>query len=162
MAWFRKVGDALGLAWSLHHLGIATLTQGNQRQAAALLREALSLQQQQDHKTQILESLEGFAQLASAHGQATRAAQLLGARFDLLALLAQRLEALGDGVARLLRRFRALLRIARLRRANEAVDRRAIDHFAERNRDVRLERTARRDLVTAERAATGVLVARRR
>jgi predicted ATPase len=79
VAWFRKVGDALGLAWSLHHLGVATLAQGNQRQATALLREALSLQQQQDHKTQILESLEGFAQLASAHGQAARAAQLLGA-----------------------------------------------------------------------------------
>ena len=85
MAWFRKVGDSLGLAWTLHHLGMATLAQGNHMRAAALLSEALSLQQQQDHKAQILESLEGFTQLASAHGQATWAAQLLGAAAGLRA-----------------------------------------------------------------------------
>jgi predicted ATPase/DNA-binding SARP family transcriptional activator len=79
VTWFRKVRDRLGLAWALHHLGIATHAQGNYTRATALLHEALVLQQQHDHKSQIAETLEGFAQIASGHGQAARAARLLGA-----------------------------------------------------------------------------------
>ena len=80
VAWFRKVRNSLGLAWALHHLGVATLAQGNHTRAAILLHEALFLQQTATSiKTQILESLEGFAQLASAQGRTARAAQLLGA-----------------------------------------------------------------------------------
>jgi tetratricopeptide (TPR) repeat protein len=87
VAWFRRVRDTLGLAWALHHLGVAALVQGDDIRATALLREALLLQQQYDHKSQIVESLEGYAQLASAHELAARAAQLLGAADGLRATI---------------------------------------------------------------------------
>jgi hypothetical protein len=79
VAWFRDAGYELGLAWALHYRGMVAHAQGDDARAAALLREAMILQRQEGHKARQVESLEGCAELAASHGQAARAARLLGA-----------------------------------------------------------------------------------
>jgi predicted ATPase/transcriptional regulator with XRE-family HTH domain len=78
-AWFREAQQMSGPCWILHHLGYVRHLQGDDRAAHALLREALTLQQQQLRKLLLTESLERCAWVAADMHQPQRAARLFGA-----------------------------------------------------------------------------------
>jgi hypothetical protein len=78
-AWFRQAQQMSGPCWILHHLGYVRHIQGDDRAANALLREAITLQQQQQRKLLLTESLERCAWIAADLHQPQRAARLFGA-----------------------------------------------------------------------------------
>ena len=78
-AWFREAQQMNGLCRILHHLGYVRHLQGDDRAANAPLREALTLQQQQQRKLLLTESLERSAWIAADMHQPQRAARLFGA-----------------------------------------------------------------------------------
>jgi tetratricopeptide (TPR) repeat protein len=71
-------GDELR-ASILHNLGYVSITEGDHHRAAALLAQSLRLGQARGDQRGMAECLVGFACLASATGQRTRAARLFGA-----------------------------------------------------------------------------------
>ena len=72
-----------GMAWIeatvLNNLGFARLDLGDQQGAASLLQEGLALGQRRGNHADLVDALEGLARVASAGGQANRAARLFGA-----------------------------------------------------------------------------------
>lgn len=78
VAWFRERGALSSLALIVHHLGALVHAHGDAAQGAALLQEALTLQQRL-RQDLIVESLELCADVAVRQGQAAQAARLLGA-----------------------------------------------------------------------------------
>jgi predicted ATPase/DNA-binding CsgD family transcriptional regulator len=76
---FRQAGEIPGLCGVLHHLGYVRHLRGDDRAASALLREALTLQQQQQSKRLMVQSLERCAWIAADTHQPQRAARLFGA-----------------------------------------------------------------------------------
>jgi tetratricopeptide (TPR) repeat protein len=79
LALSRRQGDQAAIATALTNLGWATLLQNHHEQAAAFCREALALARELGNQPILIFDLEGLAGVASAQGQATRAARLFGA-----------------------------------------------------------------------------------
>jgi predicted ATPase/class 3 adenylate cyclase len=67
------------IAWSLAHLGDVEGARGHEASARALFAKGVLMLQQLGDQTGVARLLEGVASLASARGQAERAARLLGA-----------------------------------------------------------------------------------
>jgi tetratricopeptide (TPR) repeat protein len=78
-AWFRRFQQRRGLCAALIHLGYVRHLQGDDNAASEMLREALTLQQQQQLKRLLTESLERCAWIAADTHQPQRAARLFGA-----------------------------------------------------------------------------------
>jgi tetratricopeptide (TPR) repeat protein len=78
-AWFRQAQQRIGLCCVLHDLGYVRHLQGDDDAAGALLREALTLQRQQQLKLLLIHSLERCAWIAADTHQPQRAARLFGA-----------------------------------------------------------------------------------
>jgi predicted ATPase/DNA-binding SARP family transcriptional activator/DNA-binding CsgD family transcriptional regulator len=76
---YRERGYKGGLHWALNDLGWAALLQGNHRRAAPSFEESLTLCLELGDRLTASESLEGLACISGAHGEAERAARLLGA-----------------------------------------------------------------------------------
>jgi predicted ATPase len=79
LALYHQVGDPLGGAEAQTMLGRVTSRLGDYERAESLLREALTTQNQANLLPAITRSLEGFAHLAAAQGDAVGATTLLGA-----------------------------------------------------------------------------------
>jgi len=75
----REMGDKVGIARALHDLGQITLKREDRTTARGYFRESLALWCQIGLDWGTVESLEGFAYLATAQQQPERAARLLGA-----------------------------------------------------------------------------------
>ncbi len=67
------------VAWSLHNQGYLANHQGDDDQARACFSESLKLFQEWESMSGIGACLAGLARVANSHGQALRAARLLGA-----------------------------------------------------------------------------------
>jgi predicted ATPase len=76
---FRQARQQIGLCWVLHQLGYVRHLQGDDRAASTLLREALTLQRQQQLTLLSIQSLECCAWIAADLHQPQRAARLFGA-----------------------------------------------------------------------------------
>jgi hypothetical protein len=76
---FRQAQQRNGLSWVLHQLGYVRHLQGDDHAASEMLREALALQQQQQRKLLLVQSLERCAWIAADLHQPQRAARLFGA-----------------------------------------------------------------------------------
>jgi predicted ATPase/DNA-binding XRE family transcriptional regulator len=76
---FRQARQPVGLCSVLHLLGYLRHLQGADREANALLREAIVLQRQQQFTLRLIESVERCAWIAAHQGPAQRAAHLFGA-----------------------------------------------------------------------------------
>ena len=76
---WQELGDKQNIAMVLTNLGLAASGQGDYAPACSLLKEGLSLRRDVGDNWGIPESLEGFAGLAVALGQAKRAARFFGA-----------------------------------------------------------------------------------
>ncbi len=76
---FRELGNHWRVAWVLHGLGFLALCGQDFARARSLLKESLALFCDGEVRWGEVRSLERFANLAMAEGQATRAVRLLGA-----------------------------------------------------------------------------------
>jgi tetratricopeptide (TPR) repeat protein len=76
---FRELGNHSGVAWTLHGLGFLALCQKDFTQARSLLKESLAMFCDSEFRMGKFRSLDRFANLAMAQGQAIRATRLLGA-----------------------------------------------------------------------------------
>jgi predicted ATPase/DNA-binding CsgD family transcriptional regulator/DNA-binding transcriptional regulator YiaG len=79
VARFRATGHSFGAAWALMSLGWVATDQGDHVWARAVFAESLAEHYAMRARARVLESLEGFAQLAVAEGQPERALRLAGA-----------------------------------------------------------------------------------
>lgn len=84
---FRTAGDRWGSARSLADLGYVYCEQKNYEKAHAVHREALELFSELGHKRGMARALEGFACLAAARGDPTRALKLAAAASHLRQLI---------------------------------------------------------------------------
>jgi hypothetical protein len=75
----REYGDIDFVAFATQRLGRMALRQGDPRQAAARLREALGLFRTVGNQVRVAGVLEELAMTASSSGQAEQVARLLGA-----------------------------------------------------------------------------------
>jgi tetratricopeptide (TPR) repeat protein len=75
----REIGFKMGEIWSPHHLGIAALRMGEDRRAAGLMMESLTMALDYQNSLLIKEGLDGAAGIAVFRGQLARAARLFGA-----------------------------------------------------------------------------------
>lgn len=78
-SWFRQARQSNGLTDVLYQLGYIRHLQGRTREARVLLREALTLQWQQQLKLRLIQSLERCAWIAADMRQPQRTARLFGA-----------------------------------------------------------------------------------
>lgn len=79
LALWRELGDKRMLGVSTHKLGLAACGKGDQTLARDLLQKALRLLLELRDRYKITQILEGLAKIASAEGNAERAARILGA-----------------------------------------------------------------------------------
>ena len=75
----RELGDRTGMVLPLGRLGWLEFERGNYREASRLLREGLVLAHELGRKQYIVAWIEGLAAVATAEGEAQRAARLFGA-----------------------------------------------------------------------------------
>jgi DNA-binding CsgD family transcriptional regulator len=75
----RETGGWERLAWTLHRKGDIALAQGDFATARECYRESLLLRSRAESRPGIAASLDAFARLAAAQGQAQRALKLVGA-----------------------------------------------------------------------------------
>lgn len=80
---FRQAGDRWGSARSLTDLGYLDCEQGNYAKAYAAYREAITTFAELGHRRGVARALEGFACLAQARGESTRALKLAAAATNL-------------------------------------------------------------------------------
>jgi tetratricopeptide (TPR) repeat protein len=79
LALFREHGNKWSQAWAYSNLGYVECDLGNLERAATLHRQAIGLRLDLGDKAGLADSLEGFADLATARREAGRALRLFGA-----------------------------------------------------------------------------------